>query len=312
MSRNYKHIVLVTDGLKTSDTTNETAFNLARRHDAKVTIVDTIKAPTSAARWFSPNAGDVFEMVLADKTKRLEKLSDAFKNCGVETTSKVLFGKSSEAIAREVIESNADLVVRYMKGVRSKFPGLFGNTARALMRTCPCPLLLVGKNAFDEPKVLASIDAEHVGKENDAIIAEASRMVANSLDLFGVYCWDFYGADLMKKRMSELAFSDAEKQVESMYQKIFQDFKDENDLSCFDDRFTMERGLASEVIPAFCKNRSIDVVTMCSASLNHPFKRLIGSTVESVIDSLPCSLLVVKPVGFISPIHVETVASLES
>lgn len=304
MSDPYKHIILVTDGLSSSDATNETAFNLAKKHSASVTVVDTVKPPTVAARWFSSNASDVFEMVVADKTERLEKIADRFRQVGIEATSKVLFGKSSEAITREAIESKADLVVRYMKGIRSKFPGLYGRTARELLRLCPTPLLLVGDKAINEPKVLAPIDADHANKENDSIIAEATRLSTANDDLFGLYCWEMYGADMIKTRMTDSAFKASMDHAESIYQQIFDDFVAKHDLSDFGDRMKFHHGDPTIVIPRECEQLTIDVVVMCTATLNHPFRKWMGSTVESVIDDLPCALLAVKPTGFVSPLAV--------
>ena len=63
-----------------------------------------------------------------------------------------------------------------------------------------------------------------------------------------------------------------------------------------------EYGEAAEVIPEVCRQESIDVVVMSSASQTHPVRRLLGSTIESVLDELPCALLVVKQAGFVSPV----------
>jgi len=306
--KKYDRILVVTDGLKSSEPTHESAFDLAKQHGADVLLVDTVVPPSSLNRWLSVNAGDVFEMVVADKQARLEKLAEHFRSGGVEVDTKVLFGKSSEAITRQAIEWDASLVVRYMKGVRSKYPGLLGNTARSLMRFCPAPLLLVGDKAIGDPRVLACIDTEHEEKENAAILAEAANL-AQKENLFGIYCWEFYGADLIQKRMTERAFKDSLEYAESIFRASFDKFVESHDLAEFGNGVRIENGQPSVVIPEFCRHESIDVVVMCSATLNHPLKRLIGSTVESVIDELPCALLVVKPVGFVSPIRGAEVAS---
>ena len=67
----------------------------------------------------------------------------------------------------------------------------------------------------------------------------------------------------------------------------------------------MVNGEPASAIPRICGEESIEVVVMCSASLNHPIQRFLGSTVEAILYNLPCSLLVVKPEGFVSPVKVE-------
>jgi universal stress protein E len=302
MDNNYQRIILVTDALQDSQAATESAYNLATKHGARVTVVDTLKPPSTAARWLSSNASDVFEMVLADKQQRLEKIAARFREAGVEANSKVLLGRSSESIVVEAIDSDADLVVRYMKGVRSKYPGAFGNTARNLMRICPCPILLVGQAVIAEPRVLACVNAEHDKAENAAILASASQMAGDNKLLFGLYCWNIYGDETLKHHMGENSYQETLQHAEDVYGKVFDKFSKESDLRKFENGVRMEHGDPAEVIPEFCQKESIDIVVMSSASLNHPVLRLLGSTIESVLDKLPCSLLVVKPEGFKSPI----------
>ncbi len=308
--QHYDKILVVTDGQRSSEPTHQTGLNLAQTHQASVTIADTIQLPGALTYWFSPNATHLFEMVLADKQERLEKLAATFRAAGIETETKVLFGKSSETISKEVIESEISLVVRYAKGIRSKFPGRVGNTARALMRYCPAPILLVNQNPIDQPRILACLDAEHDEKENYSIMTESRRLAGGREHLFGMYCWEMYGEEMVKKRMNPEAFGESWQYTEKMYRKVFDEMVDKIDADLFlKDSIMMKNGQASLVIPKFCSENNIDVVTMCTATLNHPLRRYFGSTVEAVLEKLPCALLAVKPVGFVSPLNVEPVVS---
>ena len=202
----YKNIILVMDALKEASAATDTACNLAKQHGAKITIVDTVQRPSTASRWFSSNADDVFEMVLADKQERLDKITDRLRKSDVKADNKLLIGKSSEEITREAIRANADLVVRYKKGARSRHAGQFGNTARNLMRICPCPLLLVDEKPIEDPNVLACINAEHDDNENNAILLEAERLAADNNKLTALYCWKFYGDEFLKDHFALLLF----------------------------------------------------------------------------------------------------------
>ena len=90
-------------------------------------------------------------------------------------------------------------------------------------------------------------------------------------------------------------------EVADMYNRLFENFKVEHELEdaqCF----LVNRNPAM-YIPQFCSQHGIDIATVCSASLNHPVGRKIGSTIERMIADLPCALLTVKPLGFSSPIN---------
>ncbi len=301
-SKNYQRILVVTDGLNSSEPTHQTALNLAREHNANITLVDTLRPPSAITRWFSSNAGDVFEMVLADKQERLEKIAEEFRAAGIEIETKVLLGNSSEAITLEAVDGEADLVIRYRKGVHSKYTGAFGNTARILMRYCPKPLLLVRETPIDQPRVLACFDVEHSDKENNSIIDESYGLAGDKQRLFGIYCWSMWGEDLVRKRMTEKSLKESLDFNERLHRQLFENFSERHDLSCFGAGLRFEHGRPAVVIPQFCRDEEIDVVVMCSASLNHPLMRYFGSTIESVIDQLPCALMVVKPIGYVSPI----------
>lgn len=303
--KKYQRILLVTDALTTSMPTVETAFNLAQHHGAEVLIVDTLRQPSTIAKWFSSNSSELFEMVLADKQKRLESITQRFKNAGIDAKMEVLFGKSSEMITRAAIENDVDLVVRNMKGVNSRYPGLFGNTSRNLMRYCPRPVLFVGDQAVESPNVVACVNVEDAAEENEAIFRAAERIAAETTQVQGVYCWDLHGKEIMKSHVSPESIDRLFKESESIHQNIFNKAVHDLDLGDFENRLQMINGDPRNVIPKVCREESANVAVMCSASLNHPLQRLLGSTIESVLDELPCSLLVVKPKGFQSPFETE-------
>jgi len=297
-------ILLVTNGLASFDAVHGTAKTLAQQHGSNATIVDTLRPPGFLSRWISSNAGDVFDMVLSDKQDRLEKLAQQFSDSGISTQVKVLIGASSQSITQEAIRLEADLVVRYKKGTSSKYHGEFGNTARSLMQVCPVPILFVADKPIENPNVLACLDVEHGEAENLAIINQARLMAENSDKLMGVYCWTMFGKDLMASRMSDEDLAETARQAERIYADLLEKFLAEHDTSCFGKGIKLVQGQPSVVIPQLCLDQHLDLPVMCSASLNHPLRRMLGSTVESVIDKLPGALLMVKPLGFVSPIKV--------
>ena len=309
MDQLYHHIMLVTDGLESSNSATETAFNLAKQHKALVTIVDAIREPSGLSRWLSANASDVFEMVMADKQKRLAGIASQFYEAGLEATSEILVGKSSEVITRAVIEKKVDLVVRVMKGPRSRFPGLFGNTSRNLMRVCPCPVLLVNRKPLENIAALACVNVEHDVAENESILRHAEQIAFDTDRLSGIYCWNLRGTEIMQGHMTADSIEQLMQESERVHRNLFEKAIGELNLGKLEGKIRMENGDPVDVIPRFCRDEKIDVVVMCSASLNHPIQRYLGSTIESVLDELPCSLLVVKPRGFESPVRLSATAT---
>jgi len=302
MEKAYKTIILAMDPQHSALAAVETVFNLAKNNDARVIVVDTVRPPTKSSLFFSSSAEDVFEMVIADKNDRIRKTKNRFLDVGIEAEGKLLFGKSSEVITREAIDSKADLVVRYMKGVQSRYPGLFGNTARNLMRVCPCPLLFVGNKPLENPKIMACVNAEHEVGENTVILKETRNLASKDEDWTAIYCWRVAGHKYLRPYLSEDAFNETINESETIHRNLFDQFCDQHRLGGVKDNLHFEYGDPTDVIPQVCRHESIDVAVMSSASQTHPVRRLLGSTIEGVLDELPCALLVVKQAGFESPV----------
>ncbi len=302
MEKKFKCIILVTDGSGTSTAAEKTALNLARQHSARVVVVGTMRPPSFASQIFSSNVQEAFEMAAADNKDRLARIARELRDEGLETSVRILYGKSSEQIAREALSQDADLVIRYMKGAHSRHMSPFGNTARNLMRVCPCPLLLVGDTPIANPTVLACVNAEHDYKENQAILSDAAALVGPDKNLHALYCWSFYGSDILHDYVDDQTYSQYVNEAEQGHLALFENFRKKYDLSDYGDNVNMVNGDPIQVIPEVCELQSVDVVVMSSASQNHPVRRLLGSTIESVLDELPCALLVVKPLGFHCPV----------
>lgn len=303
MDIRYQTIILVTETSHHSRATEQTALDLAKTHNAKVIVVDCVHRPSIVSKIISSSTTDLFDLVAGERRDRLDRCVATFRNAGVEASPRLLVGNSSIEIAHLAEEVEADLVVRYAKGLTSRIAGPIGTTARNLMRACPCPLLLVtGDQPITNPTVLACVNAEHPENESDTIIT-AARNFTREDQWKVLYCWDFYGNEYMAGYVSDDLMCQYMDQSERNYRKLFSQLAHRNGLVLDDSHVYMEQGHASDIIPQFCKQSKIDVVVVSSVSQNHPLRRLMGSTMELLLDEIPCSLLVVKPQTFTSPLE---------
>lgn len=303
MNRTYQKIVLVTDGTEASEAAEKSAMELAKSHGASVSIVDAIRPRSTIAKWLTSKYEDTFNDHVAEKEEQLERAADRFRKAGIQANMELLFGRSSEAIVRKAITENADLVIRYMKGPNSRRHfGRFGATAINLMRVCPCPLLLVGDKPISEPKVLACVDAEHQRAENQPILSAAKTIAPNSASLHAVYCWTYPQERVLREHFDQTTLNTYLERAAEHYQAIYSRFIDMYDMKAFAGGLHLEDGEPANVIPKMCREEGVDVVVVSSSRLNHPLQSLLGSTVEELLNEIPCSMLVVKPQDFVSPV----------
>lgn len=301
-----KILLVTTEGTDTEGA-QQTALQIAKRSAAKVIIADSIRTPFHLPKTLRPSASRIYEIATKVKQDYLDKVADPFRTAGVEVDTKLLMGtRSSEDITKLAIAEDCDLVVRYFKGEHSQLPGRFGYTAKSLMRTCPCPLLFVEEQIPDDPKILACISAESGVPENQSILNAAADISRTNVGMHALCCWLFESALHLCDDPDTAADTPSHDQVQAVLAEIRNELEETYDLSNFEHRIHVEKGDPTKVIPSFCSQHAFDIAIMSSASLNHPLNRLLGSTIEKTIDKLPCSLLVTKPVGFVSPVEVKT------
>jgi nucleotide-binding universal stress UspA family protein len=71
-------------------------------------------------------------------------------------------------------------------------------------------------------------------------------------------------------------------------------------------QIVLRRGQPEDAIPEFVVSEGIEVLMMGTVARGGIPEILIGNTAERVLRKLPCSVLTVKPDGFVSPVHLAT------
>ena len=65
------------------------------------------------------------------------------------------------------------------------------------------------------------------------------------------------------------------------------------------------KGAADEVIPRLAREKKADLIVMGTVVRTGIPGLIIGNTAESILNNIGCSVLVVKPPGFITPVHLD-------
>ncbi len=302
MSLTYKKIILVTDGTAKSKSAEDTAAHIATASGAALRIIDTLNPPSMFSSWVDGGATGAFGKLVEYKMASLNHIADRFRELGLTVEVAVLEGNSSQQIAADAKSSDADLVIRYKKGSRSSHPGQFGKTAKKLMQACPCPILFVGENQVENPRLLACVTPEHELEENRAILLEASKIPAAGPPAL-LYCWKFFGGDIFQEYVGKEVMEQTEQKAADIHRGLYETMLEQLDRNLDDPTVHLETGDPVEVIPKVCETDGIDIVVMSSGSLNNPMFRFLGSTVEAVLETVPIALLIVKP----TPFHVDQV-----
>ena len=170
----------------------------------------------------------------------------------------------------------------------------------------PLPVLLArhGKPA-PAPLIVGAVDASTEDADEQALnakIVELTLLMAAHLDAASptlLHAWAPFAERKVRRHSADEQFAayveEARQRAATRLARLVQ--------SC-DGRTqpALRRGEAEEVIPAFVVAEGIDLVVMGTVGRSGLSGMLIGNTAERIFRKLPCSVLVVKPDGFVSSV----------
>jgi nucleotide-binding universal stress UspA family protein len=289
--------------------TLQRAATLAKDNCAKLTIVYPAKSlPGGQQKMTMANKPiDIGKLVLQEYKSRLENSAKTARSLGVRPATKVLVGDPALEIVRDVIEQQRDLVIMTAEGKGGLKQRLFGSTSTHLMRKCPVPLFVMKPSRRKRfHQILAAIDPEVTGDARDtlnALILELglSLSAREDANLHVVHAWTLFGESLMRGRggMYAAEVDRAVRQEAEKRHRVVQSLLAKHSVTgC---QLHLPKGDAAEAIPRLVGKLAVDVLVMGTVCRTGIPSFIIGNTAERVLDTVDCSVLVVKPEGFVSP-----------
>lgn len=224
--------------------------------------------------------------------------------------------KSSEqpavCIIKEALADNKDLIIKEAEPLGEKAEG-FKAIDMTLLRKCPCPIWLhrpINKPR-DKRRVAVAMDPLTTSEEQHSLavrLLELSRSIADSCDsrLHVISCWEYYLENYLHDN-TWIHVDDAELKHE--LDKAKADHKQALQQLLEDSGVAGEivihhlHGKPDEKIPDYVESIEVDVLVMGTLARTGIAGYVIGNTAENILQSINCSLVALKPDGFVSPIQ---------
>jgi len=302
--------------LQTEQTGDELAFQravrLCRDAEADLNILKTEEEVSDhlyslihslglslPSRWDARAQGELIE-----RTKELA----ASEQVAVEHHT--IHGRPLEGIVRHLISTDCDLLVKAAQpsfGIRRV---LLGHLDRQLIRKCPCPVWIEKPDARpSHDRILAAVDPAPFADDlqhhqlNVDILQWASYLAdVEQAQLDIVHVWPFHHE---RRLLGRGGFSDRDvARIGAEIRSKHQDALD-NLIEPFRSkihRIHLLKGDAAEEISRLADQMSFDVVVLGTVCRTGIQGLLIGNTAETVLDQINCSVMALKPRGFVSPI----------
>jgi universal stress protein E len=233
----------------------------------------------------------------------LDILATPMRARETEVTVRLIYGKSlHDSLLDYLRASNADLVVKDTHHHSLAKRTLLRNTDWHLARGCPVPLLLTKRKAWGQPPVImAAVDPNQANEraaalDRDILSGAASLAGRLSADLHVIHSFIpaafaavvAAGGQIMTRKYSEAV----EVENSFRYSQI------EHLVRTFgvtQAHLHVEMGTLEDCLMDTVRKCRTDVMVMGASSHGRWHRMVVGSTAASIIESLPCDFLIVRP-----------------
>jgi len=294
----------------------EGAFNcavrLAAAHKSRLTLLSVVEGFPLKMLDQHPSLAGAWNEALSMVGGELDSIVRGLRDKGLEADAKVATGTEFIEIIREALRGGHDLVVKdYEDRAGLKSLALSGSNDKHLLRKCPCPVWIVRPAHRDRYKsVLAAVDPDPFNEERNGLndrIMELAVSVARTENakLLIAHAWDLAPEQMMRARglVSNADLESYLNEAHAAHRKRLKELISRFDLTGVEHEEHMLKGKAWKIIPELEKDRKVDLAVMGTVARTGLHGLLMGNTAEEILNTLGCSVLAVKPEGFVSPVE---------
>ncbi len=309
--KRFKNILVVLSTAFTDDRALKRAVRLASDNAARLTVAYCLKD--------AEGEGEIHQLrdeIALGIRERLESIVEAPRKQGLIIETRVLVGRAFLEIIKQVLRNGHDLVMKTAQKTGHAVQILFGSTDLHLMRKCPCPVWMISpKQGESIGSILAAVDPETTESEKKALnmtVMElaTSLSILEECSLHVVHAWSIpYEDTLLHSPFLRVSHSDAAKQIDEIvmrHRKSLDKLVAEFSHVAPEMHVHFIKGLPWEVIASLAKEKGVEIVVMGTVCRSGLAGLIMGNTAEEMLQLLDCSVLAIKPRGFVSPVGLET------
>lgn len=304
--KRFKNILVIPSEPSEDDPGLQRAIRLADNNAARLTVLWPLEEASDGGTGveYLPDVAPAIE-------DALENAVTPAREQGLGVRTMVRTGRPFIEIIRQVQDAGHDLVMKTARGKKLHTSMIFGTTALHLLRKCPCQVWIVDPNPERHSGVLAAVDPDTEREQGHAMnrtIMElaTSLSILEDMDLHVVHAWSAAHEDMIKHspflRISKSEADKYVKDIEERHRERFTALIDQFRVRAPHMKTHFVKGLPEIAVPDVVRECQIEVVVMGTLARTGIPGLLIGNTAEGVLNQVDCSVLAIKPEGFVSPI----------
>ena len=291
------------------------ALDLTRTYDAQLTILliypDFPEEHEDLKKKFSSYLTHDLEDSMNAVMKEMSIMEDNIRIKHLVIEAKKI--PPAITIIRHVLKGNHDLVIKDAEPIEGGRG--FRGMDMTLLRKCPCPVLLSRKaphtTAMKRFTVAIDPESREPGeKELSLTLLRLADSLSgdNGAEIDVVSCWEYelekilqYKAwvNISKEEMHNNAEKYRKTHLSELEKLILEaDIKTRHHIHHI-------KGRPEDVIPEFTLQHDTSLLVMGTVARTGIPGFLIGNTAENILEKTACSLLALKPDGYVSPVRAE-------
>ena len=325
--RRFKNILCVMEPQTACQCALERAVALAETNQSNLTVATvTERVPDSTRLSESGLESSDLQAGLTDaQAEWLETLIEPYR-ARVEVDTLVLTGTPFLEIIRKVLRNGHDLVIKCPESP-DWLDRLFSGDDMHLLRKCPCPVWMVKRETGESyQRVLAAVDVDdnyppaelETRQALNEVVVEIGGALAISefAELHVVHAWQAIGESAMRvgafMRRPEEEVDAYVEQVRVRHSWRLGELMRDAGAKLGSDAMTyikpqshLPKGPARSEIPALAKRLQVDCIVMGTVARTGIHGFIMGNTAETILEQIDCSVLAIKPPGFVTPVELE-------
>ncbi len=317
----FNNIVYIAIAGEENTAAFEHALEIAESHQARLTLLGVVDAPIVPRLSAQLTAYKVQSAMVAHERARLQALVSGKLVAGAEIAVEVRIGKVVMEAIRDVLEQQRDLVIKCAEKPEGIGQRLFGSVDMKLMRQCPCPVgILKSTRQTGQRRLLAAVDYDDDDAHDDAlnmqILTLASALaITEFAELHVVHAWCLEYESFLRSARSGASNIEVDLLVQQEEEKRSRWLEALIAKHCaaagvaaieyLKPQLHLVKGNASHTVLSVANDLGVELVVMGTVGRAGIPGWIIGNTAESILGQINCSVLTVKPTGFVSSVTLE-------